>query len=258
MLQWKKSADRNIGNMIELIICDDDAMSLNQTKQFLTGMMHMWHEEIEITTYTDSDSLMKRIQSENEQTDILLLDIDMPDISGLEVAEFICDEGRDIIVIFLTAHDEFVYMSFQYAPFRYIRKEYMKEELPSAMKAAVAKLSAQRSSSICLRTQEGELFVKIADITHFQTENRRVCVYMVRGGTYVIWKKLKDLKAEIDEKGGSFIYVHSGCVVNLRHVRTRRSGMVVLDGAQEIEIPVSRRRQREVSAKISDYWRDHS
>ena len=170
-----------------------------------------------------------------------------------------CIRGdRDIIVIFLTAHDEFLYMSFQYAPFRYIRKEYMKEELPSAMEAAVAKLSAQRSFSICLRTQEGEQFVKIADITHFQTENRRVCVYMVQGGIYVIWKKLKDLKAEIDAKGGSFIYVHSGCVVNLRHVRTRRSGMIILDGAKETEIPVSRRRQREVSAKISDYWRDHS
>lgn len=244
--------------MIELIICDDDAMSLNQTRQFLTDMMHLWNEEIEIMTYTDPDSLIRRIRSENEQTDILLLDIDMPGLSGLEVAELIRDEGRDIIVIFLTAHDEFVYMSFQYAPFRYIRKEYMKEELPSAMKAAVAKLSAQRSASICLRTQEGELSVKIADITHFQMENRRVCVYTVQGGTYIIWKKLKELKAEIDARDGSFIYVHSGCVVNLRHVRTRRSGMVVLDGAGEIEIPVSRRRQREVSAMISDYWRDHS
>ena len=244
--------------MIELIICDDDAMSVNQTRQFQTDRMHLWNEKIEIMTYTDSDTLMKRIRSENEQTDILLLDIDMPDISGLKVAEMIRDEGKDIIVIFLTAHDEFVYMSFQYAPFRYIRKEYMKEELPSAMKAALAKLSAQRSFSICLRTQEGELSVKIADITHFQMENRRVCVYMVQGGTYIIWKKLKELKAEIDVRDGSFIYVHSGCVVNLRHVRTLRSGMVVLDGAKEIEIPVSRRRKREVSAVISDYWRDHS
>lgn len=81
---------------------------------------------------------------------------------------------------------------------------------------------------------------------------------MVQGGTYIIWKKLKELKAEIDVRDGSFIYVHSGCVVNLRHVRTLRSGMVVLDGAKEIEIPVSRRRKREVSAVISDYWRDHS
>lgn len=244
--------------MIELIICDDDAMSLNQTRQFLMDMMHQWNEEIEIMTYTDSNSLMRRIRSENEQTDILLLDIDMPDISGLEVAEFIYNLHKDIIVIFLTAHDEFVYVSFQYAPFRYIRKEYLNEELPCAMKAAVAKILGQRSRSICLRTQEGELTVKIADITHFQMENRRVCVYMVQGGTYIIWKKLKELKAEIDARGGSFIYVHSGCVVNLQHVRTRRSGMVVLDGAKEIEIPVSRRRQREVSTMISEYWRDHT
>lgn len=244
--------------MIELIICDDDVMSLKKTRQFLTDMMPLWNEEMEIMTYTDAGGLMRRLRSENEQTDILLLDIDMPDMSGLEVAKFIQDAGRDIIVIFLTAHDEFVYMSFQYAPFRYIRKEYMKEELPSAMRAAVAKLSTRWSFSICLRTREGEVSVKIADITHFQMENRRVCVYMIQGGKYMIWKKLKELKAEIDAKDGSFVYVHSGCVVNLRHVRTRRSGMVVLDGAKKTEIPVSRRRQREVSAMISDYWRDHS
>lgn len=69
--------------MIELIICDDDAGALNQTRQFLTDRMCQWHEEIEIMTYTDSDSLMKRIRSENERIDILLLDIDMPDISEL-------------------------------------------------------------------------------------------------------------------------------------------------------------------------------
>ena len=53
--------------MIELVICDDDTASLNETKQFLTGLLHLWNEEIEIMTYTDSDSLMKRIRSENEQ-----------------------------------------------------------------------------------------------------------------------------------------------------------------------------------------------
>lgn len=116
--------------MIELIVCDDNAMSLNQTREFLTDMMHQWNDEIEIMTYTDSDSLMKRICSENEQTDILLLDIDMPDISGLEVAEFI-------------------------------------------------------------------------------------------------------------------------------HDKTRRGGVVVLDGVEEMEIPVSRRRWKEVSASISEYWRDY-
>lgn len=62
--------------MIELVICDDDVVSLNQTKQFLADRMYLWNEKIEIMTYTDSDSLMKRIRSENEQTDILLLDIE--------------------------------------------------------------------------------------------------------------------------------------------------------------------------------------
>lgn len=244
--------------MTQLILCDDDAMALQQTRQFLADSSHLWGEEMEIMTYTDAESLLKRIRSESEQTDILLLDIDMPGMSGLEIAKLIRDEEKDVILIFLTAHDEFVYLSFQYAPFRYIRKEYMKEELPSAMKAALAKLKAKRSNSICLKTQEGEMTVRISDITHFQMENRKMCVYLVQGGAYLVWKKLKELKAEIDAKDDAFIQVHSGCVVNLRHVRTRRNGMVVLDGAEEIEIPVSRRRQREVSEMISHYWRDHS
>lgn len=244
--------------MIELVICDDDVQALRQTREFLTDMMQPWEEEMEIMTYTDANDLLRRIRSESERMDILLLDIDMPNISGLEIAKLIRDEERDVILIFLTAHDEFVYMSFQYAPFRYIRKEYMKEELPSAMKAAVAKIMAQRSSFICLKTQEGELPVKISDITHFQMENRRVCVYVVQGRAYLVWKKLRELKAEIDARDDAFVQVHSGCVVNLRHVRTRKSGTVVLDGAEELEIPVSRRRQREVSETISNYWRDHS
>lgn len=244
--------------MTEVIICDDDAMALRQTRRFLTDSMHLWGEEMEIMTYTDAESLVKRIRSESERTDILILDIDMPHMSGMEIAKLIRDEERDVILIFLTAHDEFVYLSFQYAPFRYIRKEYMREELPSAMKAALAKLRARRSSFVCLKTQDGERTVKISDITHFQMENRRMCVHLLQGGVYLVWKKLKEFKAEIDAKDDAFVQVHSGCVVNLRHVRTRRNGMVVLDGAEETEIPISRRRQREVSETISNYWRDHS
>ncbi len=244
--------------MIELILCDDELSSLNRTKEFVSSISSAWIHELEITTYLEPKDLLKRLRSTEERTDILLLDIDMHGISGLDIAKIIRDEKRDVILIFLTAHDEFVYTSFEYAPFRYIRKEYIREELPSALTAAVVQLKAKHSAGIILKTSDGEMPVNIADIVYFQMENRRVCVYTKQGGQYTIWKKLKALKEEIDSKDNAFLQVHSGCVINLRHVKTLQNANILMEGDGIVEIPISRRRQSEVAAAISKYWRDHS
>lgn len=244
--------------MIEIVLCDDEKVSLQRTKDFVASIANSWKEEYEIITYTSPNELLRRIRSNEEHTDILLLDIDMPGISGLEVAKYIRDEDRDVILIFFTAHDEFVYTSFEYAPFRYIRKEYMQEEMPAALSAAYVQLISKQSANIILKTNNEEMPISIADIVYFQIENRRVVVYTKHGGQYIVWKKLKELKEEIEAKDDAFLQVHSGCVINLRYVKTLQNGSIFMNCDKEIEIPISRRRQKEVGAIISKYWRDHS
>lgn len=246
--------------MLEIVSCDDEIASLQQIEKCVASVMPKLATEYEFFHYQDSFSLLERIEKHNqeEQVDIVLLDIDMPGMSGLDVAKIIRDDDKDIILIFITAHEEYVYSSFQYAPFRYVRKEFLKEELPLALRDAVAKLETKKSAGIVLKNNKGEYAIRLADIVCIQMEKRQLCVYMKQGDVYTVWKKLKELKQEIDEKDAFFLQVHSGCVINLRHVKTLVNATVIMEGAQELKIPISRRRQTEVAHVITSYWRDHT
>jgi len=55
---------------------------------------------------------------------LLILDIDMPGISGLDLAETLRASNLNLLIIFLSNHEEFVFKAIEFQPFRYIRKRY--------------------------------------------------------------------------------------------------------------------------------------
>ena len=76
----------------------------------------------------------------------MFLDIDMPGISGLEIAKKLREENSDIILIFVSAHEQYVFESIEYSPFRYIRKSRIEKELFLDLKAAYARLGEMQDS----------------------------------------------------------------------------------------------------------------
>lgn len=76
--------------------------------------------EHEIYDYAEAAPLLG--DSEKMSFDLIFLDIDMPNISGMEAAEILRDGDDEFDIIFITNKDEFVYDAIKFAPFRFIRK----------------------------------------------------------------------------------------------------------------------------------------
>ena len=119
--------------MVNIILCDDEVESLQRTQDEIERIKTRLPYPVEVITYTDTDYLMERINNRELESDILIIDVDMPKMSGLDIAKYIRQNKLDIVIIFLTGHDEYVYSSFEFAPLRYIRKEFIKEELLYAL-----------------------------------------------------------------------------------------------------------------------------
>ena len=64
----------------------------------------------------------------------------MPDMNGFDVAKRLNELEIDIIIMFYTVHEQYVFKAYEYQPFRYIRKEFAKEELPFAMQCAIREI----------------------------------------------------------------------------------------------------------------------
>lgn len=118
---------------MRIAICDDDNEMLGRLKKDVIEIFGILKVNIEIFSFSDGKELLRTIQNDDENFDLFLLDIDMPDVSGLEIAQMLREMSVNLIIIFISAYDNYVFDSIEYSPFRYIRKSRIKEELPLAL-----------------------------------------------------------------------------------------------------------------------------
>ena len=237
--------------MIDILLCDDEKETVDEIMEYLSENTYC-KEKTDVMPYCTSDGVLKRLRNSEENSDILITDIDMPGMSGMELARVIRDENLDVVLIFMTSHGEYVYDSFEYAPFRYIRKEFMKMELLPALSAACEKVIANRSISLVIKTQDGLITMKTRDILYIEMQNRKCCIYTIQNKIYETRKGIKEIWDSMKEKDSAFVWIHRGCIVNKRHIRSITKTDVVVE--LDKKLPISRRKRQEIEDVMMDYW----
>lgn len=192
-----------------------------------------------------------------EQPDFAFLDIQMPGLTGLEVAQGI--EGPTCVV-FVTAYDEYALPAFEAAAVDYLLKplkqerlqktvERLKAQLGSetdALPQAVAALAPARPAQALrfIRASSGDLThqVDVQQVVYFHADEKYTVVQMADGAEHLIRTPIAELVAQLDPD--QFWQVHRSTVVNLSHLAgTRRdeaSRLFVRFNGLSRELPVSR------------------
>ncbi|MBI3369398.1 MAG: response regulator transcription factor [Burkholderiales bacterium] len=194
------------------------------------------------------------------QPDIAFLDIQMPGLTGLEVAQGIEGATR---VVFVTAYDEFAVPAFEAAAVDYVLKpvkterlartiDRLKQQLAGAqgdddrMAAALRRLLPARAAGApmrWIRASQGELThqIDVAEVLFFQADEKYTVV-RTAAAEYLIRTPIQDLVAQLD--GDRFWQVHRSTIINLAHLSgTRRdeaSRLWLRIKGWQPELPVSR------------------
>lgn len=236
---------------INIAIYDDEITALEKIKDEVLDIANARSVRVEIFTYSDAKKAVDVLCSIEEHFDILLLDINMPKLTGLEVAKLVRAYNENIILIFISAHEQYVFKSIEYNPFRYIRKNKLSEELSLALKAAFIRLENEKDKSIIVKTDAGEARLYYSEIMYYEIADRRLNIYLSNGKKLLAWKTIKELVEELNDE--KFIKLHSGCVVNVKYISEFSNYDVTLDNGKRLI--VSRRRLKEVKEGLVKYWR---
>lgn len=176
-------------------------------------------------------------QVEALQPDILLLDIRMPGMDGLEVARHLMNLDNRPAIIFCTAYGEYALEAFQTQAMGYLLKPVNSEQLEAALQAATKPNRAQllqitstntsntenhaASSNrpiarrhISARSRSGLILIPVADVRCFIADHKYVTVYHTKGEV-LIDDPLRDLEEEFCEQ---FVRIHRNALVSLAHV----------------------------------------
>ena len=233
-----------------IAICDDNKSDISAAKEVMIQTAQELHIKVEFDTFSSAAEVEDKLLVKKEPVDILILDIDMPEISGLELAEKLRASNLELIIIFLSAHEEFVFKAIEFQPFRYIRKIRMSSEMPIAIRSAVRVLQINSDKQIALHTDDGDIKVMISEIVYFETEKRKVAVHLKNGISLLVNKTIYQIQEMIDKQ--SFIMIHRSCVVNADYVKKYSNGIILLDNDEKLL--VSRTRYKAVKQQLLDIW----
>jgi len=159
--------------------------------------------------------------------DLVLLDIAMPGMNGIEVARHFAQLEEPPAVIFCTAYGEYALEAFDTAAGGYLLKPVRLEHLVTALDKA-SKLNrlqmlelensgfhaALQKTHISARSHRGVELLEIAQISHFVSEDKYVFAHHT-GGQTILEQSLKTLEEELE---GFFIRVHRNALVSINHI----------------------------------------
>ncbi len=202
---------------MNVVICDDSISDALAAKEVIKQTLNELHIKAEFDYYSNASDIERKLIIKKEPLDILVLDIDMPEVSELELAQKLRSNNLKLIIIFLSAHEEFVFKAIEFQPFRYIRKIKLKSEMQIAIRSAVKFLEINSDKQIALHTNDGEIRVMISEIMYFETEKRKVVIHLKNDSKLLVNKTISQIQELIGKD--SFIMIHRSCVVNADYVK---------------------------------------
>lgn len=235
---------------MRLLIADDEPLARERLKRLLAAL-----EGCEVVGEAASGS---EAIEQNEQLlpDVILLDIRMPGMDGIEAAAHITGTDRPPAIIFCTAYEEYAIAAFETRAVGYLLKPVQRDKLLQALHAARGltryqltllqqSMRAERRF-LSARTGGGTRLVPVTEVRLLMAEQKYVNAYYP-GGTLLLDESLRELEAQFP---GRFLRIHRNALVALEHIggilgRGAGEYFVRLDGI-DVTPRISRRHLAEV------------
>ena len=245
---------------MKILIVDDEKPARDRLRQLIgdfeiheiVGEAANGEEAIEVAT--------------RARPDVVLLDIRMPGVDGIETAHHLNNMKSPPAVVFTTAYDEYAIDAFEARAIGYVLKPVRRERLERALEQAAriagktlaelageAPLKSQRQH-VCARVKDELRLIPINEISYFNADQKYVCVHH-NNGQDLIDDSLKSLESEFPDE---FVRVHRGALVALDRIdrleksadgKTRvilREGSASDDG----DLTISRRHLADVRRRL--------
>jgi len=235
--------------LIRIFIVDDESPARDRLKELLGDIAAELQTQV-VGEAANGLEAIERVPSSGAE--VLLLDIQMPGMGGLEVARHLATLEHSPAVVFVTAHDRHAVEAFDLNALDYLMKPVRAERLAAAIrkasvpeKASLANAANAPREYLSVAERHRIALVPVRDIVFLRAEQKYVTV-RTREREHLLEESLVTLERELADR---FVRIHRNCLVARAAIRGyERSGddadgprwQIVLDGIAE-RLPVSRR-----------------
>ena len=237
--------------MFNVSICDDSKYDIDKIKNALGMFSKRKHVELSISEFSNPEMLMYEIE-DGKIADIFILDVEMPNMDGFELADKIREHTETSIIIFLTSHDEMASMGYKSKALRYVIKLNLERDIEEALDSAIAEISNVNDKTITLHHYNDYWRIAYKDIICVTRISRQLVITTRLLGDITDNRGIKEFFDMLSDN--RFLFVDRSCFVNIDYISQIKGYSLKLTDGQIL--PISRRSLQNVKQTLLEQWGD--
>ena len=232
---------------MKVAICDDDSRDLLQIVSLLESYRHDRKAELSYVSFQNATDLLASM--ENENYNVLLLDVLMPGVNGMQAARDIRKQNEHVEIIFLTSSPEYAVESYSVRAHYYLLKPASEEKLFPIFDRLLDDFK-KPEDALYIKTQSSVFSLPYGKIECIEVRAKKLYFYLTDGDTREVTGHLADYEQTL-LKRPDFIKVHRSYLVNLQWVQELRLGELVTASGRRV--PVSRAAYSQVRTAYTQF-----
>ncbi len=229
--------------MIKIAICEDKKEQQELLKTYINQIFEALYIKYKLEIFNSGEELLENYQND---TDVLLLDIQMGQINGMDTARKIRSIDDKVEIIFITSLIEYALEGYEVRAYRYLIKpvkyENLKENIINCIKEVDIK-----NKYIIVKEQGNQIKLDINEITYVEVQKETITIHTLNE-VYKTNGTMINIEKDID--CDRFFRCHKSFLVNLEHIKSIKQYTAILENSEEV--PVSRYRFKETKDKFFD------
>jgi Response regulator of the LytR/AlgR family len=225
--------------MLRIAICDDERLHLDAMKQLIEEHLYAVEQDFTLSSFNSASDFLQTF--EPGKYNIVILDIVMPEQTGLELSQKIFDEDKNCVIAFLTSSPDYAIMGYGVNAVAYMLKPPTKKKVGDLLDTCIARIRKKSTRHLFVKTGTFNQKIDLARTIYMESKNKQVLVH-TDNETIIYNGKLSDLLTKLPE---SFVQIHKSYIINLFRVKAMRRNCMISD--REQSIPISRQFQKEAS-----------
>ena len=197
---------------LSIVVCDDNETDL----QYITGMVNDWAMQgripVSVRTFPSAESFLFHY-SENNDYEILLLDVEMGKLNGIDLAKQIRARNSRVQIVFITGYPDFIAEGYEVSALHYLMKPVKPEKLAEVLDRAVD-LSQKKRPYLLVSSERETIRIFFDDIYYAESQGHYMLIY-TQQMQYRVRMTVSGLLEKLDE---GFYRCGRSFVVSLRHV----------------------------------------
>ncbi len=222
--------------MYQIALCDDEEKELDRIEMYLAGYQDKRQtQKYRVRRFTSGEAMVDLIREELYMPDLILLDIFMSGITGMDAAKEMRGMGCGVPIIFLTTSRDHALCAYEVDAVQYLVKPLDQDRFYHAMDSAMSRMRKEQESQIVIKVAGGVRQLSPSDILYCESQKNYQILYLagaecrVRMTTENLWKLLADFP-QFGRCGRSYI-------LNMDHIISVDREEILMDSGRAIYIP---------------------